>query len=124
QHLEKLEFLDYIGFVEGNEIFSGRVDVVVCDGFVGNVTIKTSAGVVRVIETTLRECAGRNWLSRLCAWLAGPLLRDLSNQINPARFNGASLLGLQGIIVKSHGNAQTDGFFHAIEQAVREILDN
>lgn len=124
QELEKLDSLNYIGFVEGNEIFSGKADVIVCDGFVGNVVIKSSAGVVRVVEDAMTQCASRNWLSRLRAWLARPLLRDLSAQINPARFNGASLLGLQGIIVKSHGNAQTEGFFHAIEQAVREVLDN
>src|SRR5690606_25804595 len=102
------------GFVEGNEIFSGKVDVIVCDGFVGNVMIKSSAGVVRVVEDAMRECANRNWLSRFRAWLSAALLSDLREQINPAKFNGASLLGLQGIIVKSHGNAQADGFFHAI----------
>lgn len=124
QELEKLDSLNYVGFVEGNEIFSGKVDVIVCDGFVGNVMIKSSAGVVGVIKDVMQECAARNWLSRLCAWLSAPLLRDLNAQIDPARFNGASLLGLQGIIVKSHGNAQIEGFFHAIEQAVREVLDN
>jgi len=124
QALEKLDSLNYIGFIEGNEIFDGKVDVIVCDGFAGNVVIKSSAGVVSVIKNVMQECANKNWLSRLCAWLSGPLLRDLNAQIDPARFNGASLLGLQGIIVKSHGNARTEGFFHAIEQAVLEVLDN
>lgn len=124
QLLEKLSFLNYIGFVEGNEIFSGRVDVVVCDGFVGNVTIKTSAGVVKVISKLLQEKTLKNWLTRIAGKIASPLLRPLTDQINPARYNGASLLGLQGIIVKSHGNALTDGFFYAIEQAVKEVIDN
>lgn len=124
QLLEKTTTLNYVGFVEGNEIFNGRVDVVVCDGFAGNITIKTSAGVVKVMEELLRERSARNWLTRLAALIARPLLAPLQAQINPARFNGASLLGLQGIIVKSHGNAQADGFFHAIEQAFREVTDN
>lgn len=124
QLLENTPALNYIGFVEGNEIFNGRVDVVVCDGFAGNITIKTSAGVVKIIEELLKERAARNWLTRLAAVVASPLLTPLRGEINPARFNGASLLGLQGIIVKSHGNAQSEGFFHAIEQAFREVTDN
>lgn len=122
--LENTTALNYIGFVEGNEIFNGRVDVVVCDGFAGNITIKTSAGVVKVMEDLLKERTAKNWLTQLAALFAMPLLSPLKAQIDPARFNGASLLGLQGIIVKSHGNAQTEGFFHAIEQAVREVTDN
>lgn len=124
QLLENTPALHYIGFVEGNEIFSDKVDVVVCDGFAGNITIKASAGVVKVIEELLKERASRNWLTRLAAMVASPLLSPLRAEINPAKFNGASLLGLQGIIVKSHGNAQSEGFFHAIEQAFREVTDN
>lgn len=124
QLLEKLSSLNYIGFVEGNEIFSDRVDVVVCDGFAGNVTIKTSAGVVNVVNNLLQEKTQKNWLTRIAGRIASPLLRPLTDQINPDRYNGASLLGLQGIIVKSHGNAQTEGFFYAIEQAVKEVIDN
>ncbi len=123
QLLEKSAALNYIGFVEGNEIFDDKVDVVVCDGFAGNVTIKTSAGVVRKIESLLEESATRTWLTRLYYLIASPLLRSLKFQINPAKFNGASLLGLQGIIVKSHGNARIEGFYYAIEQAIKEISD-
>ena len=122
--LENTTALNYIGFIEGNEIFNGKVDVVVCDGFAGNITIKTSAGVVKVIEELLKERAFRNWSTRLTALLAMPFLSPLRAEINPARFNGASLIGLQGIIVKSHGNAQYEGFFHAIEQAFKEVADH
>ena len=123
QLLEKSAALNYIGFVEGNEIFDDKVDVVVCDGFAGNVTIKTSAGVVHVIENLLEESATKTWLTRLYYLIASPLLRSLKSQINPAKFNGASLLGLQGIIVKSHGNALVEGFYYAIEQAIKEVND-
>lgn len=124
QLLEKTTALNYTGYVEGNEIFNGRVDVVVCDGFSGNITIKTSAGVVRIIEELLNQRSSKNWLTRLATVFASPLLSPLRAQINPARYNGASLLGLQGIIVKSHGNSQADGFFYAIEQAFKEVGDN
>ncbi len=124
QLLESAAALNYIGFIEGNEIFGDKVDVVVCDGFAGNVTIKTSAGVVYVIEKFLKESATKSWLTRLFYIFASPLLRSLKAQIDPARFNGASLLGLQGIIVKSHGNALTEGFYYAIEQAIKEVTDD
>ena len=123
QLLQQTESLHYVGFVEGNEIFMDRADVVVCDGFSGNITIKTSAGVVRVIEQMLKERISSSFFSRLLALLASPLLRQLRAQIDPAQFNGASVLGLQGIIVKSHGNANSNAFFFAIEQALKELTD-
>src|SRR5690606_38461578 len=97
--------LHYIGYVEGNELFSGKADVVVCDGFSGNITIKTSAGVVRVIEQLLRASASKGPVSRVLTLLASPVLRRLRREIDPAQFNGASVIGLQGIVVKSHGHA-------------------
>lgn len=121
--LQQTDSLNYVGFVEGNEIFMDRADVVVCDGFSGNITIKTSAGVVRVIEQMLRERASSSLFSKFLAMLASPLLRQLRAQIDPAQFNGASVLGLQGIIVKSHGHAHSKAFFFAIEQALKEVTD-
>jgi phosphate acyltransferase len=120
QMLEACEAINFIGYVEGNDLFEGVADVVVCDGFVGNVTIKSSAGVVNVINTILRQGKRRSWVSRLSSLLMRPLIRQLQKRIDPARFNGASLLGLQGSIIKSHGNATVDGFVSAIEQAIRE----
>ncbi|MCP5357264.1 MAG: phosphate acyltransferase PlsX [Pseudomonadales bacterium] len=122
-HLAQTTSLNYIGYIEGNELFSGKADVIVCDGFSGNITIKTSAGVVRVIEQVLKSTAEKGLLSRLLLLLAAPLLRRLRREIDPAQFNGASVIGLQGIIVKSHGHAHADAFYHAIAQAYREASD-
>jgi glycerol-3-phosphate acyltransferase PlsX len=121
--LQQTESLHYVGFVEGNEIFMDTADVVVCDGFSGNITIKTSAGVVRVIEQLLKAQASRSLFSRFLSLLASPLLKQLRRQLDPAQFNGASVLGLQGIIVKSHGHARSHAFYFAIEQALKEVID-
>lgn len=122
--LEQSSSLNYIGFVEGNEVYNNKTDVLVCDGFAGNITIKTSAGVIGTLKRLLRERMAKNWYTRALGMLAWPLLAPLAEQVNPARFNGASLVGLQGIVVKSHGNATAEGFFYAIEQALKEIQDN
>ena len=123
ERLAQTPSLHYIGYIEGNELFSGKADVIVCDGFSGNITIKTSAGVIRVIEQLLKAVAQNGLLSRLYTFLAAPLLQLLRREIDPAQFNGASVIGLQGIIVKSHGHADTDAFYHAIAQAYREASD-
>jgi phosphate acyltransferase len=112
--------LDYIGFIEANELFEGKADVVVCDGFVGNVTIKTSAGVANIVKKLLSSQIFTDSTSAASNESKTKLFSSLSEQINPHRFNGASLLGLQGSIVKSHGNATIEGFAYAIQQAVRE----
>lgn len=113
--------LNYIGFIEANELFAGAADVVVCDGFVGNVTIKSSAGVANVVNDLISSQMADSLLTRLSGYSSTSMLSRLSAQINPQRFNGASLLGLQGSVVKSHGNATSEGFFYAIQQAIREI---
>lgn len=112
--------INYIGFVEANALFKGQADVVVCDGFVGNVTIKCSAGVANVVKGIVAQQIQTNWISRLAAKFPSSLVVRLHQQIDPHRFNGASLLGLQGSIVKSHGNASIEGFTYAIKQAVLE----
>jgi len=115
------EALNYVGFIEANALFEGAADVVVCDGFVGNVMIKASAGVANVVKSLLAEQLSKSWLARFSGSLFSSMLTRLSEQINPHRFNGASLLGLQGSIIKSHGNATIEGFTYAITQAMAEI---
>jgi len=116
--------LNYIGFVEGDDIYKGSVDVVVCDGFVGNVALKTSEGVAKMISNAMKEEFSRNLLTRLAALMALPVLKALRRRIDPRRYNGASLLGLQGIVVKSHGGADVLAFTYAIREAVKEVEKN
>ena len=118
--MENSEALNYVGFVEANALFEGVADVVVCDGFVGNVMIKASAGVANMVKSLLTEQLSKSWLARLRGSFSSSTLTRLSEQINPHRFNGASLLGLQGSIIKSHGNATIEGFTYAIAQAEAE----
>ncbi len=113
--------LNYIGYVEGDDIYGDRVDVIVCDGFVGNVSLKTSEGVARMIGYYLRTEFGHNWFNRLIGLIALPILKRLKERIDPRRYNGASLLGLQGIVIKSHGSADETAFANAIDIAVIEV---
>ncbi|MCX7172775.1 MAG: phosphate acyltransferase PlsX, partial [Proteobacteria bacterium] len=109
--------LNFYGNVEGDDIYKGTVDVVVCDGFVGNVTLKASEGVARMMSAALREELGRNLLTRLAAVIALPVLNAFKRRFDPRRYNGASLLGLKGIVVKSHGSADVLAFLCALERA-------
>lgn len=113
--------LNYIGYVEGDQIYGDRADVVVCDGFVGNVSLKTSEGVARMISHYLREEFRRTALNKLIGLIALPVLNTLRRRIDPRRYNGASLLGLQGITIKSHGGADAVSFGNAIDIAVLEV---
>jgi len=119
--MENYDALQYVGYIEGNELFSGKADVIVCDGFSGNLSIKTSEGVVKVIAGLVRQGASGNIMSRIAGLLALPLLKRMLVKIDPSQFNGASVLGLQGTIVKSHGSASISGFQSAISQALREV---
>ncbi len=116
--------LNYVGFVEGDDIYKGTVDVVVCDGFVGNVALKTSEGVSKMISHYMREEFKRNLLTRIAGLIALPVLRALRARIDPRVYNGASLVGLKGIVIKSHGSADIFSFTHAIREAVREVRKN
>lgn len=109
--------LNYIGYVEGDDIYCSEVDVVVCDGFVGNVSLKSSEGVARMITQFMRREVGRSWLSRIGGLMAVPMLRAFSHRFDPRRYNGATLLGLQGVVIKSHGGADTFSFENAIKIA-------
>ena len=113
--------LNYIGFVEGDDVYTGNVDVVVCDGFVGNVALKTSEGVAKMISHYMREEFSRNWFTRLVGLASAPVLRGFKRKIDPRRYNGASLLGLRGIVIKSHGGADPLSFGNAIKIAMLEV---
>ncbi len=113
--------LNYVGFIEGNEIFSGKTDVVVTDGFTGNIALKTMEGTVGLASHYLRRAFMRNWLSKLQAMVAMPVLKKLSVEMDSRNYNGASLVGLNGIVIKSHGSADSYAFQHAIETALVEV---
>ncbi|MFO7859518.1 MAG: phosphate acyltransferase PlsX, partial [Ectothiorhodospiraceae bacterium] len=112
--------LNYIGYVEGDDIFRGTADIIVCDGFVGNVALKTSEGVASLISHYMRQEFRRNPFSKLAGLLARPTLGRFRSRIDPRQFNGASLLGLRGIAIKSHGSADVKSYGHAIETAMLE----
>lgn len=119
--------LNYIGFVEGDDIYLSDVDVVVCDGFVGNVSLKTSEGVAKMITGYLKKSFTKNVFTKLVALLVMPVLKEFKHRFDPRRYNGASLLGLQGAVIKSHGGADQFAFEHAINiarlEAEEEIPD-
>jgi len=112
--------INYVGFVEGHDIFSNEVDVVVTDGFTGNVALKTMEGAARLIRDALREEFTRTPLRKLGSLAARPSLNALRVRIDPRRYNGATMIGLNGIVIKSHGGADVFGFQRAIEVAVLE----
>jgi glycerol-3-phosphate acyltransferase PlsX len=112
--------LNYVGFVEGHDIFSDKVDVVVTDGFTGNVALKAMEGAARLIADAMREEFTRTSLRKLGALAVKPVLNALRTRLDPRRYNGASMVGLNGIVIKSHGNTDLFGFQRAIEVAVLE----
>lgn len=113
--------LNFFGNVEGDDIFKGTTDVVVCDGFVGNVALKTSEGLAQLLGSSLKQEFRRNLFTRLVAVIAYPVLIAFKKRFDHRRYNGASLLGLKGIVVKSHGSADSFAFQFAIERAVDEV---
>ena len=118
--LLRASHLNFYGNVEGNDIYKGTTDLVVCDGFVGNVALKTSEGLAQLMGRMLTAEFKRNWLTKLIAVIAMPVLRAFKRRMDPRRYNGASLLGLRGIVVKSHGGADSFAFEHAIDTAIEE----
>ena len=116
--------LNYVGFIEGDDIYAGTVDVVVCDGVVGNVALKTSEGVARMIRHYMEQSFRRTLWTKLVALLALPVLKSFKAKIDPRQYNGASLLGLQGIVIKSHGGADVVAYTNAIKEAVVEVRKN
>ncbi|KTS93005.1 phosphate acyltransferase [Pseudomonas parafulva] len=116
--------LNYVGFIEGDGLYRGAADVVVCDGFVGNILLKSSEGLATMVAQRIEQTFRRGLLSRLAGAVAMPLLKRVQADLAPARHNGASFLGLQGIVVKSHGAAGVEGFQSAIQRALIEIQEN
>ena len=113
--------INYVGFVEGNDIYSGKVDVIVCDGFVGNIALKASEGVAEFLLENTRMEFNKALYGKLAALICMPILKAIRRKIDPRRYNGASLLGLRGIVLKSHGSADKVSFAHAIEEAIIEV---
>jgi len=116
--------INYVGYAEGDDIFKGNVDVVACDGFDGNVALKASEGVAKMISFYLKEAFTKNWLTKLVAILSMPVLKSFKSKVDPRRYNGASLLGLRKIVIKSHGGADAFSFYHAIAEARLEVSKN
>lgn len=116
--------LNYAGFIEGDQLFKGEADVVVCDGFVGNVALKTSEGVATFIGKLIKNAYKRNFLTSIAGLISIPVLRSLIKRIDPERYNGATLIGLKGTVIKSHGGANKHAFAYAIEQAIIQIEKN
>ena len=112
--------LNYVGFVEGNDIFHADIDVVVSDGFVGNVAIKTMEGVAGLVGSFLRAEFQRNVLRKIQGLVANPALMALKHRLDPRRYNGASLVGLNGVVLKSHGGADQVAFSTAVRTAIVE----
>lgn len=118
--LEEDERINFVGFVEGNQLFDPVADIVVCDGFVGNVALKTTEGLALHVKDRLLQSMSKGW-RRLFAPLTSLLVHQVTNWLNPRRHNGASLLGLNEVVVKSHGSANQEAFLSAIDCAVREV---
>ncbi len=116
--------LNFYGNVEGNDIFKGTTDIVVCDGFVGNVALKTAEGIAQLMGRFLTQEFKRNWITKSMAFLSLLVLNRFKKRLDPRRYNGASFLGVKGIVVKSHGGADSYSFFYAIRTAIEESKNN
>lgn len=116
--------LNYVGYVEGDQFFTGEVDLIVCDGFVGNAALKASEGLAKCMLSVFKESFTRNWFTKLLGLLVQPAMTHFKKRMDPSRYNGACMLGLNGIVIKSHGGASSLAFEYAIEQAVLQVKSN
>ena len=116
--------LNYSGFIEANDIFSGDVDVVVCDGFHGNIALKSMEGTARFITGKIQRSFAKNWFNKMLGLMIWPLLQQWSRELDPSMYNGASFLGLQKTLVKSHGNADKKAFLQALMVAREQVVQN
>lgn len=121
QILRNFTNIQYCGFIEGDAIFNGEIDVVVTDGFTGNITLKSSEGIARFIFAELRRLAASSFWLRTFAFIAQPLWRALYRKMKPDQYNGAYLVGLQHVVVKSHGNSKATGIFYALSKAIETV---
>jgi glycerol-3-phosphate acyltransferase PlsX len=119
--LLKASSLNYVGYIEGDGIFKGEADVVVCDGFMGNVALKTTEGVAKMFGAFIKQEIERSWLHKIVGAMAYPIWRGLKQKMNPSHYNGASLVGLTGIVIKSHGSANEHSFTQALNVAINAI---
>jgi glycerol-3-phosphate acyltransferase PlsX len=119
--LLKISGLNFYGNVEGTDIYKGTTDVIVCDGFVGNVALKTSEGLALMLADYLREEFTRNALRKILAVFALPALTSFKRRVDPRRYNGATLIGLKGVVIKSHGSADALAFRYALKKAYAEV---
>lgn len=116
--------LNYCGFIEGDTLFRGDADVVVCDGFTGNVALKVSEGTAELIAEKVRRQFFKNAWTKIAGWMARPVLKEIYRELDPQQYNGACLLGLQGLVFKSHGSSTVSGFENAIARAVNAVEKN
>lgn len=112
--------VNYVGFVEGDDIFTTDLDVIACDGFVGNVSLKTMEGLAQMITSFMKQEFNRNFLTKLAGLMAMPVIKALRSRLDNRRYNGATLLGLGGIVIKSHGSADIYAYSEAINEGYRE----
>lgn len=122
--IEDSALVNYVGFAEGGDIFRSKADVMVCDGFVGNVALKSAEGAAKILLKEIKDFFQASWYRKVIGFLLLPLLKKHLKQLNPDTHNGAIFLGLQGVLVKSHGHASVESFEHAIDLAVKEAEAN
>lgn len=123
-HILVSSSINYCGYIEGDDIYKGDTDVVACDGFDGNIALKASEGVAKMISFYLKRAFKRNLLTKLAGLICYPVLKSFKDKVDPRRYNGASLLGLRKIVIKSHGGADQFSFLHAIAEARLEVQKN
>jgi glycerol-3-phosphate acyltransferase PlsX len=116
--------INYIGFVEGNDLFWDKADVIVCDGFIGNIALKTMEGTAKFISSVVKQSFTSSVVSKLQGILSFMVLRNIKSRLDVRQYNGASLLGLKGIVIKSHGGADSISFASAIEAAMKEVRED
>lgn len=122
--LQQCDSINYTGYVEADAMFDNKADVVVCDGFVGNIALKTMEGAAKMFASYAKEAFEHSVITKVGGIVAQPALSRLKERIDPDLRNGASFIGLNGIVVKSHGGTSVNGFFHAIEEAICEVENN
>ena len=116
--------INYVGFAEGNDIFKGEVDVIVCDGFTGNIALKTSEGLYRFFANSIKKQFTSSWYGKLVGLLCFPIMKKFKKHIDPKQYNGAMIIGLNGIVVKSHGGADVISFANAIQHTIKAVKTN
>lgn len=121
QLIAEVAEINAVGFVEGDDIYRGDVDVVVCDGFTGNIVLKASEGAVKLLQHSLKDAFLRTPWARCVSVIAGSVLRRWRNRYDPSRYNGAAFLGLNGVLVKSHGSASIEGYYAALDVAYEQV---